>query len=776
MLTFLLVMGLLGWCLGHDYRHQPLLHSNGSHLLAPKAHNASIYTGNLPYKQTYALANKSYLDVEAQDYINSVASGINMNTNESKPETKLNLNAMLNTSVMLVQITSEQPPPPHTGSLVPDNKPYQDITSNTMHATTSTAPVWSSSKGPPTGNNTTVQEGSSTREPFTGNTTPPAWSNSKELLANDNATLKDWTLSILPNTVPTKSTEVKLDDNTGTHSIRVPGVATNSQGITTKTVQSGSAADTTHLNSTRHQQKEEKENDDPNNQESLLSHEHSVSLEQGMAGSRSPRRNDLCSACLCDTMKKNVYCKHEHLYNGASEHLTLSRELIPQNATSLHILNFKYVTINNGTFSSENLGLRKIHFENIGLIHLFKNSLYFSYKAKENMEVAVVFTKCNIREIPSETLTQYSRSKDQRNDIDLQETRFLTLQFEWCNITTIARYALSNARILYFKMHNVKVENMEENAIHLDIYEEWLVEYCSLPRLVSHTICLRAQMVVVFSHNIMKRLENKSLDIISSSQVLFEYNYVMYLGADALAAIKPYPNARGANIVFLNNTVEKAVNRSLVISRNYPSYERKILDNRFNILCECNIHDTFKQLLGISEKSDYNDQLTQQVVIEKSRCQRKSGLALYKNVRVYYSEECTSTSLPLIISATSVVVVIIIAIIVCIVCIRRAEKAKEEANYLGECCYSQSFSTLHSNAGPLSPLHGHHCFSFENGNSLQPWVVAVPEVKTYQETEVDVHYEHTEPINVNIRGSYPEPTSPIDFQRRVHTRASCPFN
>nr|XP_053645287.1 uncharacterized protein LOC128697544 [Cherax quadricarinatus] len=158
-------------------------------------------------------------------------------------------------------------------------------------------------------------------------------------------------------------------------------------------------------------------------------------------------------------------------------------------------------------------------------------------------------------------------------------------------------------------MHNVKVENMEENAIHLDIYEEWLVEYCSLPRLVSHTICLRAQMVVVFSHNIMKRLENKSLDIISSSQVLFEYNYVMYLGADALAAIKPYPNARGANIVFLNNTVEKAVNRSLVISRNYPSYERKILDNRFNILCECNIHDTFKQLLGISEKSDYNDQL-----------------------------------------------------------------------------------------------------------------------------------------------------------------------
>ncbi|KAG7174405.1 hypothetical protein Hamer_G003346 [Homarus americanus] len=503
-------------------------------------------------------------------------------------------------------------------------------------------------------------------------------------------------------------------------------------------------------------------------------HRHTPPSDPEVMDPRTPRTIDLCSNCLCDPPKRNVVCKHDHLNDGTSHHLVLNKGLIPHNSTSLHILGFETVIIHKGTFSSESLALRQIHFENIGTIRLSKESLFFNSKAKENMETVVLFTRCNIKEIPTEAVTQYSRSKDQRNDIDLEETRFLTMQFRWCNITTIRSYAFYQARLLYFTMSHTKVEHMEENCIYLDIYEEWVVEDSHLPKLEQQTISLRAQMIVVFSRNIIDGLENRSLNINSSNQVLFEYNSVSHLGSEALMGIKPSGYARGANIVFLNNSIAKADNGSLATSRNYPAHERKVLDNKFGIVCDCNIKLNFRHLLGITTENDYYDQSTYQTVIEKSLCQRFAEVETYKYIESYYNEECTPLPLPIIISASIVLALIIITIIVCVVCTQRAARAKEEANYLGECCYSHSFSTLHSNPGPLVPLQNHQCQSWERGNNIQSWVMAVPEVKTYQETEVEMHYEHTEPMNVSLRGSYPEPL--IDFHRKTQVRASCPFN
>lgn len=40
---------------------------------------------------------------------------------------------------------------------------------------------------------------------------------------------------------------------------------------------------------------------------------HQPPQPQGTDG--RPSRNDLCSTCLCDPPKQNVFCKHEHIFD-----------------------------------------------------------------------------------------------------------------------------------------------------------------------------------------------------------------------------------------------------------------------------------------------------------------------------------------------------------------------------------------------------------------------------------------------------------------------------
>lgn len=746
MFRLLFVVSVLGWSLKCGSGYQPNPHMPHPPKFDLKAENTSEY--KFPTKPTFELGNQSQVSAEAPDNINNMAPGKGMNTSKSQFENTPTINVMPGIvytppSASAQNSTKQQP----TTQPIVENEPNLRLMTNPEHITSSMPPAWVSSKGPPIDIDSAIIAKQLSLSGVRTNTMP----------------------TILNTTTSVKATRYPE----GTTNIQLPNEANNNiENRTSDRGKDHSQIESNHKNSNRSPKDEKVEN--VGSSSSALNKGDPDDTEHEMPGHRTPRHNDLCSACLCDPLKRNIICKHEHLYNGASHHLTLRKEIIPQNATTLQILNFELLTILNGTFSSENLELRKIVFENIGMVELFKESLFFNGKAKENREAVVIFTRCNIKEIPRETVTQYSRSEDQNNDINLEDTRFLTLEFHWCNISTIRSYALFQARLLFFRMSYTKVNNMETNCIHLDVYDEWLVENCNLPKFVKNTICLRAQMTVIFSRNAMAGLENRSLDITSSNQVLFEYNFVSHLGPEALMGIRPSKKGRGANIVFLNNTVTKVENKSLAISKAYPIHERKVLDNRFNIVCDCKIHGTFKQLLGISGKSDYDDELTYQSVIEKSRCQRFAHLSLYKNVKDYYNENCMSAPIAIIASATTVIIVIIITIIVCVVCTRRAEKAKEEANYLGECCFSHSFSTLHSNIAPLSPGHSHQCQSFEYSNTLQPWIVAVPEVKTYQEAEVNVHYENTEPMNVSLRGSYPEPQ--VELQRRVQVRASCPFN
>ncbi|KAK7074360.1 hypothetical protein SK128_003910 [Halocaridina rubra] len=453
---------------------------------------------------------------------------------------------------------------------------------------------------------------------------------------------------------------------------------------------------------------------------------------------------NLCRACLCDPKQINVYCRHEHTINELSHHLVIVPEIIPKTATSLHIEGFEKVTITSHTFGNEDLELRRIEFENIQNLELMRESLYFSERAKSNRETAVVFTGCNIIEMPPGTLTQNASSKAVHDNTHLENTRFLSLYLKRCNIQAIRSYALFQARLLYFNMSQTKVDLLEKHSFHVDIYEDWVVEYSSLPRLKQHAICIKTHMIVIFSNNYFSGLENRSLEIKTSNQVLFEYNQVAYLGTEALMGI--VPTERGANFVFLNNTVEDAANKSLVISKKYLLHERKVLNNKFNILCDCNFKENFQPLMGITAESNHYENQTYNAVLEDSFC-KLLGSTSYTEIKDYINDSCKPLPLPIIISAVTVTVVVIITIIVCIVCSRQAAKAKEEANYLGECCYSHSFSTLNTENRRIPTPLGHTCVSADMTSNMHAWVVAVPEVKTYQETEDTMYVLNLNPVN-----------------------------
>lgn len=185
----------------------------------------------------------------------------------------------------------------------------------------------------------------------------------------------------------------------------------------------------------------------------------------------------------------------------------------------------------------------------------------------------------------------------------------------------------------------------------------------------------------------------------------------------------------------------------------------------------------FESLMGITSSSNYEDIKMFQAVTERSLCHGIGSVKSYIKVQAHMTHNCT-LPITIIAAGTAVGVVILILVVVCVVCNYRVRKAQEEANYLGECCFSQSFSTLQSNPQPpLASIPGLPSQPWDPVSSLQPWVVAVPEVKTYKETELNVSFEHTEPMNVSIRESFPlEPGQILDLQHRTQMRSSCPFN
>lgn len=138
---------------------------------------------------------------------------------------------------------------------------------------------------------------------------------------------------------------------------------------------------------------------------------------------------------------------------------------------------------------------------------------------------------------------------------------------------------------------------MSQKSIDLDVYEDWSVQYSYLPHLPRNAVCIHADKRVVFSNNVIQELDPYAWGIEADGEVLFQYNTVKKIRGKAFLNITPLKREISGNIVFLNNTVYSADADALVTSDEYPRHQKKVLNNRFNILCQCNI-STYVKVRG----------------------------------------------------------------------------------------------------------------------------------------------------------------------------------
>ena len=329
------------------------------------------------------------------------------------------------------------------------------------------------------------------------------------------------------------------------------------------------------------------------------------------------------------------------------------------------------------------------------------------------------------------------------------------------------------SRIVSIRPFSAQIESMAEKSIDLDVYDEWVVQDSKLPHLPRSAVCIHADKSVVFSGNIIEELDPYAWSIEAVGQVLFQYNTVKRIRANAFLDIQPLEGARSANIVFLNNTVIAGEEDSLVTSKRYPRHLRKVLNNRFNILCECNISVYFKEMLNIKENDTYKGVMLDESVVLNSLCIPYPDSPRYMYIGKFLDAECSEMPIFVIIISAVVATILLVSVTVAVVCAKRAKKAMDEVSYLGECS-SRSFSTMNTNQGPRSPImHDVSKNVFYDSEGNPSWIMAVPEVKTYQETEVHVTYEESHPIQPSARSSYQDP---LELQRKNITRQSCPFN
>ncbi|XP_076065949.1 uncharacterized protein LOC143039595 [Oratosquilla oratoria] len=477
--------------------------------------------------------------------------------------------------------------------------------------------------------------------------------------------------------------------------------------------------------------------------------------------------SNLCRGdCLCNHDDSVVSCEHEHVEEEHSDrhNMTLSAERLPENVDTLRLIGFDQLEIMPDTFAGRNLSLMRLIFKNIKRLILYPGSLRFHTKSQGNTVIQVSFEDCSIPEIPEGAITQDSPNNSGGDiELGLEDTRFLTFQFTDCTIDVIKTNAIADARFFYLEMINSKITFMEEKSIDAIVYEEFQMKDSFIPALPKNSICVITDSAVIFSGNVMKKVTGFAFNITSDSQVLFEYNRVEELDSYALLGIHPKKNSRAANIVFLNNTLNKAQPMGLVISNKYKSHERKIQNNNFNIICRCNISEVFGSYLGTT---DYQNR-TLLVVMDDSMCITPEESGVYERVRDFMDRECSALPWPIILSVVLVAIMILVTTAVILFCSKRLKQVKEESCYIVDGSMP-SFSTIQSYPAHLNPGH-----AAIEGPISPSWIMAVPEVKTYQETEVHVLYEQTEPIN-SSRVSYHDST--YDNHKKCQARASCPFN
>lgn len=239
------------------------------------------------------------------------------------------------------------------------------------------------------------------------------------------------------------------------------------------------------------------------------------------------------------------------------------------------------------------------------------------------------------------------------------------------------------------------------------------------------------------------------------------------LHTEALAGIEASTNVYGPNIVFTNNILKRIGSKSFFFGGPFSASSQTLLNNTFYTMCSCYIEKQFESFTGTTLVRSPS----LKIVFRSSYCIENVS-ATFMLVDDFLSQECSPFPVVTVTAVSIAGILFIIAVTVCVVCSLRVQQVKEEANMLGECT-SQSFSTLSRN---YTDTLGQHCNETVPSSpfAVVPWGLAFPEVKTYQQNQIQELTEQTESISGSTRDSLMVPRSePI---ARNPDRASCPFN
>ncbi|CAL4068419.1 unnamed protein product, partial [Meganyctiphanes norvegica] len=337
-----------------------------------------------------------------------------------------------------------------------------------------------------------------------------------------------------------------------------------------------------------------------------------------------------------------------------------------------------------------------------------------------------------------------------------------------CNFLAIRRNAIANARIFSFDISYSKITLMENESIDIDAYEDFKIHHNNITSLVTNSIKIRSTHTVEFSNNDIQEIHTHAFRIKSESQVKFAHNMIHVLKKEAFTEIKPWQGEEAASITFLANTIMKAEPLSCILNKNYPQHEITIQDNRFKVHCDCNVTDYFKPLLGMNENSTHTLKTIFEAAMAKTLCQDSEVSSRFINIKEYINTNCTTPNLAVISSVTIAVILLLLIIVVFIVCQIKVKKAQDQANFIGDACSTSSFSTS-GTPPPQPPVSSSYTMPMDFSKQI-----VVPDVKTYQQTEVLFPYEKADPISVS--DSCLDKDLMPDYDPLQHSRVSCPFN
>lgn len=417
-------------------------------------------------------------------------------------------------------------------------------------------------------------------------------------------------------------------------------------------------------------------------------------------------------------------------------HLTLKSGgdlKIPLSTSSLEVRRCARVNVNSNAFS-QLAGLRKIQVSNVTEIVVLKDAFMWNKRNKSELGIEISIINATIDDLPSYAFSgRYDVITFENVHMKIIKPFAITnlqelerLEVRSCVINLIDSQAFKKFTVDNFFVTNCNLENIQNRAMfELVVRKEARFDNLKIGAIRNKALVLHGPRQFHFTSNQLGLFETEAIQVNASGPVFVQNNIVGKLESDALAGIQPNIGAF-RQMTFSNNTFERFENRSLVFSKRYdPGIDLRINNIFLDQPCFCHC---FSQIAGELSHADSNKKLSPLVttLIKATSCRKDNQQ--YIRLEEFQNKTCThkSNRVPVIVGVVvSLVLLLIIIVLLVVFCKRRARKRR-----LGVRRIEQQEKK----------------FAITKEASPSRYMMVVPDVKTYRETEVHVIVEKAEPL------------------------------